>query len=298
MKSIPESTRCSRMAFTLIELLVTLAIIGTLIALLLPAIQSAREAARLSECKNNLRQLGIAMQNYESAQGTLPPGYRYMPGPEGNALGHAWGAHLLPYVEEMTAFAWASFDRPVYHEDIQPLRELQINLFLCPSDYVSPGNFITMGTERFAMGCYVANFGPPDLDAEQESRLGVFSRNSQTKLSQITDGLSHTLMIGERQNGPFRSGIELNNHFEYETTWFAAVRDIDDPTDDHGHMVLFQTGHTPNAPMSDDRDVSSAHQDLAQFLWCDGSIRAMITEVDHNIYSAAGTRAGEEVRAL
>ena len=155
-----------------------------------------------------------------------------------------------------------------------------------------------MGPDRFAMGCYVANFGPPDLDETQESSGGVFSRNSGTKLSQISDGLSQTLMVGERQNGPFRAGVELNNHFEYETTWFAAVRDIDDPTDDHGHMVLFQTGHTPNAPLSDDRDVSSAHQDVAQFLLCDGSARVITTGIDQEVYNAAGTRAGEEVRAL
>ena len=82
-------------------------------------------------------------------------------------------------------------------------------------------------------------------------------------------------MVGERENGPFRLAGSHGDHFEYETTWAGAVRDIDDASDDHGHMVLFQTGHTPNHPRSDDRDVSAPHRGLAQFLFCDGSVHAI-----------------------
>jgi prepilin-type processing-associated H-X9-DG protein len=152
-----------------------------------------------------------------------------------------------------------------------------------------------MGSERFAMASYVANFGPPDLDETQEKRDGVFSRNSNTKLKQVTDGLSKTLMMGERNNGPLRNGASHGNHFEYETTWAAAVRDFDHPTDDHGHMVLFQTGHTPNSPMSDDRDVSAPHTGVAQFLMCDGSVYAIQESIDPTAYGALGTRAGGEL---
>ena len=285
----------SRLAFTLVELLVVMAIVGVLVALLLPAVQSARESARRSQCKNNLRQLGVAMHNFESSFEKLPPGYDFFPGTDGNASGHGWGAHILPFIEEQVIYDQIDFDLPVYHADNQRAREVHLTSFLCPTDDISPLGFVEMGFARFAMGCYVANFGPPDLDADQEQRDGVFSRNSETRPSHITDGLSQTLMVGERQNGPFRAGVQLNNHFEYETTWAASVRDIDDSTDDHGHMTLFQTGHTPNHPLSDDRDVSAPHEGLAQFLFCDGSVHVIAEDIDFGIYTAIGTRAGGEI---
>lgn len=281
--------------FTLVELLVAISIIGVLIALLLPAVQSAREAARVSQCKNNLRQVGIAMHNFEATKAKLPPGYDYAPGVDGNELGHGWAAYVLPYVEQQNVHDRIDFKLPVYDVRNKSTREQHLPLLLCPSDDISPSGFIEMGADRFAMGCYVANFGPPDLDEDQEQRDGVFSRNSETRFKQITDGLSRTLMIGERQNGPFRAGTELNNHFEYETTWAGSVRDIDDATDDHGHMTMFQTGHTPNDPLSDDRDVSALHEGFAQFLFCDGSVRLISEEVDLDVYSAMGTRDGGEI---
>jgi prepilin-type N-terminal cleavage/methylation domain-containing protein len=141
----------------------------------------------------------------------------------------------------------------------------------------------------------VASFGPPDLDADQEQRDGVFSRNSRTNLKDIRDGLSNTFFVGERTNGVFRGGIPHGNHFEYETTWVGAVRDDGDPTDDHGHMTLFQTGHVPNDPLSDDRDVSAAHEGYAQFLFGDGAVHVLNEHIDFGQYSAMGTRAGKEI---
>ena len=283
--------------FTLVELLVVIAIIGVLIGLLLPAIQAAREAARKSSCKNNLRQIGIAILNYESSRAELPAGYLYRqePGdPEGNQLGFSWSSLILGTMEMQQLHNQFDFTKPIFDNVNLEAREVHIATYLCPTDVISPLNYIEMGPARLAMGCYVANFGPPDLDATQEKREGPFYRNSATELREITDGTSHTLMIGERENGPFRLGASHGNHFEYETTWAGCVRDIDDPTDDHGHMALFQTGHTPNSPSSDDRDVSAPHQGVAQFLLCDGSAHAITTDIDFEVYSALGTMAGAE----
>ena len=286
-----------RQGFTLVELLVVIAIIGVLIGLLLPAVQSAREAARLTSCKNNLKQFGVAMHNYETARRHLPTGYEYTYAASGNTRGFSWGTLLLPLIEETALYDLFDFTQPLYGPANQAARETHLKVFLCPTDPVSPDGYVQMGPDRFAMSCYAANFGPPDLDATQEQRDGVFSRNSKTRLAEITDGLSKTLMLGERQNGPFRDGASHGNHFEYETAWCGAIRDHDDPTDDHGHMVLFQTGHTPNSPQSDDRDVSAAHDGLALFLMCDGSVRPINQEIDPTTYTHLGTRAGGEVVA-
>jgi prepilin-type N-terminal cleavage/methylation domain-containing protein len=292
-----------RRAFTLVELLVVIAIIGTLVALLLPAIQAAREAARKTSCRNNLHQIGVAMHNYEAAFGKLPPGYKYVSGSQGNALGYSWTAMLLPFMELQTMYDAFDFTKPIYDNINAAIREQHIGTLLCPTDDVSPTGFVEMGAERYAMACYVANFGTPDLDEDQEQKLGPsgpwgpFYRNSSTELKHLVDGLSHTLMAGERQNGPFRTSGSHGVHIEYETTWAGAVRDIDEHADDHGHMVLFQTGHTPNHPDSDDRDVSASHPGEALFLLCDGSVHSIREDIEQSLYSALGTMRGEETVA-
>lgn len=295
-----RSRASSLSAFTLVELLVVIAIIGVLVALLLPAIQAARESARKSSCRNNLRQIGLGMHNYETAFKRLPSGYAYSPGPQGNALGWSWTSTLLPFIEQTSIYERLDLKKPVFDAVNAAVREQHIALLLCPTDDVSPSGFVSMGDEMYAMACYVANFGTPDLDEDQEQRLGVagpwgpFYRNSRTRLKDVTDGLSHTLMVGERQNGPFRTQGAHGVHIEYETTWVGAVRDISDNSDDHGHMVLFQVGHTPNHAESDDRDVSASHSGEALFLMCDGSVHSIPEGIDESVYFALGTMNGDE----
>jgi len=289
-----------RRGFTLIELLVVIAIIAVLIALLLPAVQQSREAARKTQCRNNLKQFGIALHNYHDAHQAFPPGYIYCAdntsSPPNNAAGFSWGAMCLPFLEQSPLYGRFDWNVPIYAATNLSAREQHLPVFLCTSDPVSQVGFVKMGPipERYAMASYVANFGPPDLDANQEQRDGVFSRNSRTRIADITDGASQTLLIGERVNGPFRNGALHGNHFEYETTWSAAVRDWDEPDDDHGHMVLFQSGHVPNHFQSDDRDVSAPHVGYANFLFGDGSARHISENVDFVLYQRLSTRAGSE----
>ena len=286
----------SHRAFTLVELLVVIAIIGLLVALLLPAIQAARESARKTSCRNNLHQIGVALHNYESAFRKLPPGYKYVSSPAGNALGHSWTDMVLPFMELKDIADRIDFKKPIFDPVNALAREIHIDTLLCPTDDLSPTGFVEMGDERYAMACYVANFGTPDLDDDQEQKLdptgrpwGPFYRNSQTRLKEITDGTAKTLMVGERQNGPFRQSGVHGVHFAYETTWAGAVRELTDPTDDHGHMVLFQTGHTPNSPLSDDRDVSASHSTEALFLMCDASVHSISENIDEKVYLGLGT---------
>ena len=305
---MPRPTPAARRGFTLIELLVVIAVIAILVSLLLPAVQQAREAARRTACLNNLKQIGLAMHNYESALGSFPSGYIYEPGPEGNRSGYGWGALLLPYLDQAPVHDQIDFRAPIYDPANAFVRTRHLPAFLCPTDTVSPDGFVVMGegeatepeittgeTEAYAMASFAACFGPPDLDETQEQRDGMFSRNSSTRPADVRDGLSQTLAVGERNNGPFRAAAVHGVHFEYETTWIGAVREITEASDDHGHMVLFQTGHTPNSSESDDRDISAPHRGFAQFLLGDGSVHTIAETIDLETYQALSTRAGREI---
>lgn len=122
----------------------------------------------------------------------------------------------------------------------------------------------------------------------------MFSRNSATKLRDVLDGTANTLLVGERINGPFRGTNSHGVHVTYETTWSGAVREITEPDDDHGHMVMFQTGHTPNSLESDDRDVSAPHPQGAHFLYADGSVHFIAETIEFSLYQALSTKAGRE----
>ncbi|MFW5693503.1 MAG: DUF1559 domain-containing protein, partial [Thermoguttaceae bacterium] len=119
-------------AFTLVELLVVIAIIGILIALLLPAVQSAREAARRMQCSNNLKQIGLALHNYHTAHKTLPYGANF-----GQGTGATWAAMILPYLEQQNVYDAFDFTLPVWHEQNEQAVQSVIPAYICPSDPAS-----------------------------------------------------------------------------------------------------------------------------------------------------------------
>jgi prepilin-type N-terminal cleavage/methylation domain-containing protein/prepilin-type processing-associated H-X9-DG protein len=179
-----------RPAFTLVELLVVIAIIGVLVALLLPAVQAAREAARRASCSNNVNQLIIAIHNYEMAHGVYPPGTIDAKGPIVNArLGyhHSWTVQILPYLEEQNT--WKAMDKTVsvYHAKNAPVAASMPRIFGCPSSIGGMGN-----------GCYagVHNDIEKPIDAKDN---GVFFLNSRLTYDDIGDGSAHTLFLGEKQ---------------------------------------------------------------------------------------------------
>ena len=299
--------RLSR-GFTLIELLVVIAIIAILVALLLPAVQQAREAARRSACKNNLKQLVLAMHNYESVHSVLPPGYLHKFDPAGsqaNHMGFGWGLMTLPQLEQGNLYAKFNFNVPGFSPVQLPAREIHLPVFLCPSDPYSQSRFVVRDDtsappERYAAGSYAASWGPSsaalNLDDTPLASQGVFYRNSRTKVRDITDGLSNTLALGERTNGPIRtsSGV-AHGHSSFETAWCCSAREISDLPDDHGHMVLFETQYRPNEIDSDDKGVSAPHVGIGQFALCDGSVRPISENIDKSVYDHLGTRSGGEV---
>lgn len=297
-----------RRGFTLIELLVVIAIIAILIALLLPAVQQAREAARRSACKNNLKQLVLAIHNYEATHGLFPPGYLHNFDPTGsgaNQMGFGWGLMSLPQLEQSNLYVQFNFNIPAFDASQLKPRETHLPVFLCPSDPYSQSRYVVRDAsstppERYAAGSYAANWGPStatvNLDDTPVASEGVFYRNSRTKFRDITDGLTNTLALGERTNGPIRTSSGVSHgHSSFETAWCCSAREVTDLPDDHGHMVLFETQFRPNEIDSDDKGVSAPHVGIGQFALCDGSVRAVSENIDKTVYNSLGTRSGGEV---
>lgn len=189
-----NTTRPRDRGFTLIELLVVMAIIGVLIALLLPAVQSSREAARRVQCTNNLMQMGLALNNYEAAFDVFPPGTVNETGPIANiAKGYhaSWIAQLLPYAEQRSTFNHINFNFGMYADENITVRAVPMRVLLCPSD---PGTSFT----RFAPSSLVGNHHHVEAPIDV-TNTGVLFLNSRIRTEDIEDGASNTIAIGEKR---------------------------------------------------------------------------------------------------
>ena len=194
-----------RRAFTLVEVLVVIAIIGVLVALLLPAVQSSRDAARRAQCANNLKQVGLALLGYEGGHKTLPPGYVSAYNATGDDTGPGWGwcAYILPQMEETAIYRTIHFDLPI-EDPMNAARVASVPSFFCPTDDTkrvwqaksrdSTGKPLALICEVAASN-YVGMYGTsePGVDGD-----GVFFRNSKVALKDVTDGTSKTIAVGER----------------------------------------------------------------------------------------------------
>lgn len=213
--------RRRRQAFTLVELLVVIAIIGVLIALLLPAIQAAREAARRNSCKNNLRQLGLAVQNYESARKKLPPSVNVNLAVPLTGNNGSWGVHgrLLPYMEQQSLRSLVNLE--LAWDNQMAISGVKIDVFQCPSDdraaeLRDPGGgkaLLYSTNYGFNMGTWFV-FNPTNNTGGD----GAFYPNSNLPLSNFTDGTSNTLLAAEvkawtpytRNSGPASETLPVN----------------------------------------------------------------------------------------
>src|SRR5262249_35700471 len=273
---------------TLIELLVVISIIGVLIGLLLPAVQAAREAARRARCANNLRQLGLALQNYHDALGTFPMSYvargRFVDGTNDTAPGWSWGSMILAHLEQGPTFDAINFGDAVEGVRNATIVVSAVSAYLCPSDS-SGGPFpVSDGSDqvlaRVAPTSYAACVGGDETDATTgvggDARgRGMMFRNSGVRLADVTDGASQTILIGERAwtisqgvwpgvvtGGVLRRGPA--NRCPRTGSLFYPP-----PTLVQAHCHLLNTDTDEDGGLD---DFSSRHPGGAQFLFADGSI--------------------------
>ncbi|MDG3002269.1 DUF1559 family PulG-like putative transporter [Paludisphaera mucosa] len=305
MSPLPE-----RRAFTLIELLVVIAVIGVLAALLLPAVQSAREAARRAQCANDLKQIGLAMHAYHATRESYPPGYisgtetADRDSPE-TGPGWGWGAMLLNDLEQAAAINAANFSLPITAPASQTIRTVVLSAFLCPSSSGAgpvvlkdrSGN--TLATDLSA-GQYVASAGQLEVEEFPAQNNGLFYRNSRIGVRDVVDGSSATLMVGERsRNLADATWVGVIPRARVCTNPRWAIRDCETAK----VMVLGHTGPSPdqswvdvpNYPGAGADDFWSLHPGGCNFLFADGSVRFIRESVDPRVFSFLSTRAGGEV---
>ena len=326
----------SRSAFTLVELLVVIAIIGVLVALLLPAIGSARESARRTDCMNRLKQLGLATHNYEAAKHHLPPGSesRYYDDLTPNGL-YRWSAlaHLMPFMEQSSAHGMLDMSVPLYDRGFSVFPQntagvaLVVREFLCPSDGGAAPSKIFGPTNYVACAGSGAGGGTP-FQAD-----GLFFINSRIRTSQITNGLSKTAAMSESILG-IKTAVGSNRsqvdpRYDYVFTFAAPVTEtacsqsvLWDMNDGRGfswangefRCALYNHYRTPNSNTLDCvSDGLTAADRLAVYGWrtarsfhiggvnvllADGSVHFVPDGVNSTIWQAISERNNTEPDAL
>jgi prepilin-type N-terminal cleavage/methylation domain-containing protein/prepilin-type processing-associated H-X9-DG protein len=294
-----------RQAFTLIELLVVIAILSILIGLLLPAVQKVREAAARMKCGNNLKQIGLACHSYHDALGSLPPGYlsliHYTDGATDTSPGWGWAAFLLPYLEQDTLYRQINFAQAVQES---PASQVVLQMFLCPSDVVTAAPFVLTDATftpvaTAAPSSYAATCGPDASDVADPTGLGIFYRNSNTRLTDITDGTSSTTMIGDRawcQANGIWAGAPAGAVMRAGTMnpWPLATGPAPNLVLAHNNWVNIRTDADGGLD-----DFSSNHTGGVNLLFADGSVHFILSITAdgpiHLDFEALGTRAGDEV---
>jgi prepilin-type N-terminal cleavage/methylation domain-containing protein/prepilin-type processing-associated H-X9-DG protein len=295
-----------RYGFTLIELLVVISIIGVLIALLLPAVQAAREAARRVQCVNNLKQVGLALHNYHDALGAFPMGYaarvKFVDGATDAAPGWGWATMILPQLEQGPVFNAVNFSLAVEAPQNSTVIRTSLTVYVCPSDVTNgpfqvldgstPGNPLATMTPS----SYAASVGNDLTDATTGLNNdgvgnGVMFRNSGIRLAGITDGSSQTVMVGERAwsnakgvwagvvtNGTVRRGA-LNRCPLTGAPFYPAATLVQA----HGHLLNTDTDEDGGLD-----DFSSRHPGGANFVFADGSVRFLKTVLRDSGTTASG----------
>ncbi len=294
-------------AFTLIELLVVIAIIAVLASLLLPAVQSARESARRTSCANNLMQIGLALNNYESAHFAFPPGVINETGPIVNKPAgshYSWITQILPFLDQANAYAHFNFRHGVYDRVNETVRGHAVGTFYCSSDMGNGGSSSN----------YAANYHDAEAPIDIGSH-GVFRLNSATSIEEITDGLSTTLFVAERKitadfgwasgtsstlrnTGYPPNGSPPGPVYDISTGFFEYTRMLADP-----EFIFNPESALPDPKTAEGQDrlstfcggYSSRHAAGINACMGDGSVRFVKNRIDRIIFARLGHRADGEL---
>lgn len=298
--------RSRRHGFTLIELLVVIAIIGVLVALLLPAVQQAREAARRAQCKNNLKQIGLALHNYHDSFNMFPSGWV---GVTNGALsiyggnGWGWAARILPQIDQSPLYNTLNFNLSVADPAHLTQRTTRIPAFRCPTDIGleqwTINDDSNVALSPLATANYVGVFGTSNMDDcvtgtagswplptayPQCGGEGTFFHNSRIRLSDMSDGASNTFVVGEHKSVP-----------SFTPQWYSTWAGVIPNGVEAIQRILGTTDHTPNHPSNHPDDFSSHHVGGAHFVFGDGSVKFIMTNVDLNHYQSMATRSKGDI---
>ena len=319
-----------RRGFTLIELLVVIAIIGILVALLLPAVQAAREAGRRTQCFNNLKQLGISLHNRHDVYGKFPPILTTGSSGPTYSTQHSWRTYTLPYVEQNNVWKIVSFptrpiDDPYYNTsnvdnsalgnavDMNnlPAGQVWIAAFICPTDPAGDIRQPQSDGGR-APANYVGNQG---TDVNFTTGNGMFYRNSNRRIADVLDGTSNTLLVSECLRGDFDVNSLRDNYVGVRNVSNAAnistCQSLTPNFSDRGGMWIggqasnstFNASRPPNDRLVDCWGPSlgstnfaarSMHPGGVNATRCDGSVSFFANTIDPLVWAAMGTRAGGE----
>ena len=275
---IGNRTHPMKRGFTLVELLVVIAIIGILVGLLLPAVQAAREAARRCSCSNNISQLALAIHNHEFHYERLPSGVINPTGPIRNEpVGQhvSWIISFLPYMEQTSIYRNFDIKAGTYAESNLPVRKQHLATLQCPSS----GD--VSNTKDFAATSYVGchNGKEAPIDAEND---GILFLNSRLRFSDITDGTTQTILLGEVLNQGSELGwasgtsSSLRNTEAFELPPNRSVSAIVSPKVALGSLSVGGFG--------------SYHTGGASFAFADGSVQFLSSNIDKELYGNLGNR--------
>jgi prepilin-type N-terminal cleavage/methylation domain-containing protein/prepilin-type processing-associated H-X9-DG protein len=254
-----------RCAFTLVELLAVIAIIGILMALLIPAAQQVRESARRVSCANNLRQIGLALNNYHGSFRTLPTGcVEWRAGSDTSQRQLAWSVQILPQLEQNDLFQRLDLTKAFDAVENQEAAAVEISTYLCPSTADRPNEW-RRGRIDYG-GIYGERITSPNSPPK-----GTMLIDRAIKFSEINDGLSNTLVVGE--DAGWSDGEWINGR------------------------NIFDQAFGINAAPSFENDLRSDHLSGVNVLFVDGHVQFLANETDLGILAGICTRAGQEVVA-